>query len=52
VTRRRDTPVTSEEARKLGEQTPRDRQELTCPRCGDDYANLPVHIRACNGGDE
>jgi len=22
---------------------------LTCPKCGDEFENLPLHLRGCDG---
>jgi len=29
-----------------------DRGEVKCPRCGEYYKNLPLHLPSCDGGDE
>jgi len=28
------------------------RDLLECPKCGDEYANLPCHLRACTEGEQ
>lgn len=27
-----------------------ERESHTCPKCGEEYKNLPAHLRACSGG--
>jgi len=27
-------------------------QKYECPKCGDEYANLPCHLRACTEGEQ
>lgn len=29
-----------------------EREYITCPECGDDYGNLPLHLPGCDGGAE
>jgi hypothetical protein len=29
-----------------------DRQTVTCPKCGEEWQNLPRHLPSCNGGDD
>jgi len=27
-------------------------RSYTCPKCGEDQYNLPLHMQSCYGGDE
>jgi hypothetical protein len=36
-----------EAARRAGTA---EREWLTCPRCGDEVGNLPLHLPSCDGG--
>lgn len=44
----RDREKALEAASKSGDT---ERTQVTCPRCGDEFGNLPAHLRACDGGN-
>jgi len=43
---------TSEEGRRKGRQSGKtDHDRHTCPKCGEEFGNLPNHLPACTGGE-
>lgn len=38
------------EAAKKSGQT--ERKSINCPKCGEEFTNLPIHLRGCDGPEE